>query len=177
MVDRSAARERQTLLVDLETEFARFRKARKIGAETVAQIHHRVDRKVFREPARFDNARHKSQMFPLHRAAEPAGHEKIVARFAAAARHPAILLHIANDADRNHRRPARAARFAADNADIESRRGSIQSAIDFFHPIAVVFFGTIRVTRANCGTAEMAAKSLNGRIIAFQPTSTGFASG
>jgi len=85
MVDRDAARPRQTFLVDPEPEFARSGKAGKIGAEAVAQIHHGMDRKVFRQPAGFDNARHESQMFPLARAAETAGHEKIVARSAAAA--------------------------------------------------------------------------------------------
>ena len=37
--------------------------------------------------------------------------------------------------------------------------------------------GAISVTSANSGTAETAAKSLNGRIIAFQPTNSGFVSG
>ena len=37
--------------------------------------------------------------------------------------------------------------------------------------------GTIRVMSANCGTAEAAAKSLNGRIIAFQPINSGLVAG
>src|ERR1043166_8052325 len=47
----------------------------------------------------------------------------------------------------------------------------------FSTQLLFVFFETIRVTRANRGTADVAAKSLSGRIMAFQPTSTGFVSG
>ena len=46
VVDLCAGRERQRFLIDLEAELARFRESGKIGAEAVAQIHHRVDAKV-----------------------------------------------------------------------------------------------------------------------------------
>ena len=60
VVDLRAGRERQRFLVDLETEFAGFCESRKIGAESVTQVHHRVDVEIFRQPARLINPRDKA---------------------------------------------------------------------------------------------------------------------
>src|SRR5207237_828128 len=47
VVDLRAARERQTLLVDLESEFARLCQSRKIRAKSVAYVHHRMNESIF----------------------------------------------------------------------------------------------------------------------------------
>src|ERR1051325_9270534 len=86
VVDLSAWSERKFFFVDLESEFARARESREIGAEAVAQIHHRMDAETFREPARFINARNESQMFAAQRSAKFSRDEKIVGLFPASAR-------------------------------------------------------------------------------------------
>src|SRR4029077_17277500 len=110
------------------------REARKIGAETVTQIHHGVDAEVFREPARFVNPWDESKMLSAQRSAETSGDKKIVAFFPARARDAAILFHETGHTDRNRSRSARGARFAANDNDIELRRGAFQAAIKFFDP-------------------------------------------
>ena len=59
--------------------------ARQVGPESVAQIHHRVDREIFSKPSRLHKPWNKSQMFPLPCAAESSGNKQIVARLGAAA--------------------------------------------------------------------------------------------
>src|SRR5207248_11805652 len=78
IVDFYTATERQAFDIDLEPDFAGAREARQIDTESVTQIHHGVDRKVFGQPARFHNPRDKLQMLSLESAAERAGHKKII---------------------------------------------------------------------------------------------------
>ena len=99
VVDLSAWSERKFFFVDLESEFARARESREIGAEAVAQIHHRMDAETFREPARFFDARNETQMFSAERTAEFSGDKKIIAIFAASARNRAILFHETGNTD------------------------------------------------------------------------------
>src|ERR1700730_10310807 len=86
VVDLGAGRERKFFFIDLESEFARLCETREIGAETVAQIHHRVNTKISCQPARFFDARDKSEMFAAQRSTEPAADKKIVAFFPTGAR-------------------------------------------------------------------------------------------
>lgn len=51
--DRAASRPRESLFVDLKANCAGVRETGKISAEAVAQIHHGVDAKMLRQPARF----------------------------------------------------------------------------------------------------------------------------
>src|SRR5260370_480659 len=86
VVDPAARIERQRLDVDLKAELAGFGEPREIGAKTVAQINHGMNRKIFCEPARFVDAREESQMFPARRAAEFSGDEKVIAGLSTAPR-------------------------------------------------------------------------------------------
>ena len=117
MVDRDAARPRQTFLVDPEPEFARSGKAGKIGAEAVAQIHHCVDRKIFGKPAGFFNARNEAKMLSVQRPTKSSRDEEIISVSSARTRNRAIR-------DRRQRRRAGLGEDADDRRGAGGDQGS-----------------------------------------------------
>src|SRR6266567_9488271 len=94
-----------------------------------------MDREILGKPARLHNPRNESQMLVFQVATELSGHKKIIADFAAMARYPAVSFNESNNARRNGNRPGRAARFAANYADLEPLRSPAQAAIKIFHPL------------------------------------------
>src|SRR5206468_1080420 len=72
-------------------------------------------------------------MFFFQGTSEPTGYEKIVARLAASARYRAPLFNKSNYTHGNGDWPWRAARLAADYADLKPLRSPAQPAIKLFH--------------------------------------------
>src|SRR5207249_3020394 len=90
LADGAAAIQWQRRFVHLETDAAGPRQTGQIGSKSVTQIHHGVDRKILREPARFVDPRDKLQMAPSERSPEPAGDKEIVTGLAPGAADPAL---------------------------------------------------------------------------------------
>ena len=65
-------------------DVARVQNVTQIARQSVAQIHHRVNGKMFHQPARFGHSRLKIQMFSRQRTAQFARHKNRVADFRAA---------------------------------------------------------------------------------------------
>ena len=126
---------RDRIFIHLESNAARARQARQIRAQPVAQVHHGMNRKVLREPARFLYPRRKPQMPAAERSPQPPRHKQFVIRFSSAATDPSILLHETAQADRNRRRAFDIACFTAHDRHPEGPRGLLQSTINFFRPI------------------------------------------
>src|ERR1041385_282501 len=100
----AATIERQRRFINFETHAAGASETRQVGSESVAQVHHRVNAKIFGEPARFGDARDEVEVMAAQRSAEPAGDKKFVARFTAASSDPSRFLDASGDAHRNNRR-------------------------------------------------------------------------
>src|SRR5437016_8034216 len=80
LLDCATAVYRQRIFIDFEFHSTRARHSRQIGTESVTQVHHGVDPKIFREPARFGEARNELEMVAAERSAKAACDEQLVAR-------------------------------------------------------------------------------------------------
>ena len=108
--------------------------ARQISPEAVAQIHHGVDAKIFREPARFGNTRSEFEMMTAERSTEATGHEKLVVRFPARTTDQSRLLDESSEGDRDDSGTFDVAGFAANNRHIERAPRFLDSPIERPHP-------------------------------------------
>src|SRR5439155_25399548 len=133
--------ERQLFRVDFESDFTGTRQTRKIRSQAIAQTHHRVDGEIIRKPARLHDSRNELYVFYFQGTPEPASNGKIVTRLAAPARYRAPLFNKSNYAHGDGDWPGRAARLAADYADLKPLRSPAQPAIELFHPPYFGLFG------------------------------------
>jgi hypothetical protein len=99
---------------------------RQISGESIAQIHHGVNGKVLRQPARFREARLEIQMFAANRTAQFAGDEDGVADFRARAQDRFIPGHKAGERNRNQDALGIRGRLAADDGDAVLRASAFK---------------------------------------------------
>src|SRR5205823_7338834 len=170
----SATSKRQILRFDGKSDSAGRCKSWKIGSQSVAYIYHGVDGEIFGEPPRFRDSWNELQMLLFRGSAESTSDKKIIANIAAPTRYTTASFDKANNANRNRHWTGCATRFAADYADFEPLRSPAQSAIKLLHPLNLRLLRSNECDQGKLRTADVAAKSLSGRTIAFQPTSPAF---
>jgi len=118
---RNSARPGDRFEIELETEPGGAAQPGKIGAQAVAEVHHRRGHAIFREPLALRQARRKIQMMARSRTPERSRDENKVARPPAGTKNRRVAF--AQQRDVQEKLPG-AGRLAADEVDVIFPRAS-----------------------------------------------------
>src|SRR6266550_2554287 len=137
----AAARNRQRAFINREREPACTCQPRQIGAQSVAQIHHRVHLEICGQPARFFNPGDEIQMPPANRATQFSGYKKVVVGFSTAAQDAAVGLDRPYDTHDDYGWAICVTGFTTNDGNVEIPRRLIKTAIQIANPHNLFFTG------------------------------------